>query len=201
MGIYPILHSCQHPRLPAWKEYGWEEDALHFPRKTNHEFLILSEGNRAIICFGDSDGFEEPRAYPTNAAFYLVLAHRGGLVRQPYNPWDLPTSSSKWVYMKRLFVNKKQLLVTIADLSPWVEAHNPAFLWKLIFVPYTMGFSGGSQVKNLPANAGDICSIPGLGRSPGEGNGNTLQHSCLEDPMDKGAWQASAHRITTSEMT
>ena len=82
-----------------------------------------------------------------------------------------------------------------------MEAHNPAFLWKFIFAPYTMGFSGGSQVNNLPANAGDICSIPGLGRSPGEGNGNALQYSCLEDPMDKGAWQASAHGVTKSETT
>ncbi len=45
-------------------------------------------------------------------------------------------------------------------------------------------------VKNLPANAGDVGSIPGSGRSPGEGNGNPLQYSCLENPMDGGAWQA-----------
>ena len=51
-----------------------------------------------------------------------------------------------------------------------------------------MGFPGGSAVKNLPANAGDTGSIPGLGRSPGEGNGNPLQYSCLENPMDEGAW-------------
>ena len=46
------------------------------------------------------------------------------------------------------------------------------------------------MVKNPPANAGDSGSIPGLGRSPGGGNGNPLQYSCLEDPMDRGAWQA-----------
>ena len=51
-------------------------------------------------------------------------------------------------------------------------------------------------VKNLPANAGDSGSVPGLGRSPGEGNGNPLQYSCLEDPMDRGAWWASVHRAT-----
>ena len=54
-----------------------------------------------------------------------------------------------------------------------------------------MGFPGGSAVKNLPANAGDTGLIPGLGRSPGEGNGNTLQYSCLENPMDRGAWRAT----------
>jgi len=50
-----------------------------------------------------------------------------------------------------------------------------------------MGFSGGSVVKNLPANAGDPDLIPGLGRSPGEGNGNPLQSLCLGNPMDSGA--------------
>ena len=48
-------------------------------------------------------------------------------------------------------------------------------------------------VKNLPANAGDADSISGLGRSPGEGNGNPLQYSCLENPMDRGALWAIAH--------
>ena len=57
------------------------------------------------------------------------------------------------------------------------------------------------MVKNLPANAGDIRdsgSIPGLGRSPGEGNGNPLQYFCLENPMDREAWRAIVHRVATS---
>ena len=53
-------------------------------------------------------------------------------------------------------------------------------------------------VKNLPANAGDLGSIPGLGRAPGEGNGNPLQYSCLENPMDRGAWWATVHGVTKS---
>ena len=56
-------------------------------------------------------------------------------------------------------------------------------------------------VKNLPAYAGDIRDvdlIPGSGRSPGEGNGNPLQYSCLKNPMDSGAWQAAVHRIAMS---
>ena len=64
-----------------------------------------------------------------------------------------------------------------------------------------MGFPGGSVVKNLPANAGDVGSIPGLGRSPGEGNGNPLQFSCLENPMDGGIWQAIVHGIAESDTT
>ena len=50
-----------------------------------------------------------------------------------------------------------------------------------------MGFPGGSEVKASASNAGDLGSIPGSGRSPGEGNGNPLQYSCLENPMDKGS--------------
>ena len=51
------------------------------------------------------------------------------------------------------------------------------------------------MVKNLPDNAGDAGSIPGLGRSPGEKNGNTLQYSCLGNPMDGGAWLATVHGV------
>ena len=51
------------------------------------------------------------------------------------------------------------------------------------------------MVKGPPANAGDKGLIPGLGRSPGEGNGNSLQYSCLENPMDRGAWWATVHEV------
>ena len=60
------------------------------------------------------------------------------------------------------------------------------------------GFLGGSVVKNLSSNAGDVGSNPGLGRSPGEGNGNSLQYSCLENPMDREAWRAIVHRVAKS---
>ena len=55
------------------------------------------------------------------------------------------------------------------------------------------GFPGGAEVKASACNVGDLGLIPGLGRSPGEGNGNTLQYSCLENPMDGGAWWATVH--------
>ena len=61
-----------------------------------------------------------------------------------------------------------------------------------------LGFPGGSVVKNLPANAGDLSLIPGLGKSPGEGNGNPLQYSHLDNPMDRGTWQATVHGIAKS---
>ena len=62
-----------------------------------------------------------------------------------------------------------------------------------------MGFPGGSSGKNLPVNAGDIRdvgSIPGSGRYPGGGNGNPLQYSRLQHPMDRGTWWAAVHRAT-----
>ena len=59
-----------------------------------------------------------------------------------------------------------------------------------------LGFPGGSKVKIPPANAGDPGSISGWGRSPGEGNGNPLQCACLENPMDRGAWQAIVREVT-----
>ena len=58
-----------------------------------------------------------------------------------------------------------------------------------------MGFPNSSMVKNLPANAIDAGSIPGLGRFTGEGNVKPLQYSCLGDPIDKGAWQATVHGV------
>ena len=64
-----------------------------------------------------------------------------------------------------------------------------------------MGFLGGSVVKNLPVSAGDTGQaglIPELGRSPGEGHGNPHQCSCLESPMDRGAWWATVHGVPKS---
>ena len=64
-----------------------------------------------------------------------------------------------------------------------------------------LGFSDGSVVKNLPANAGDSGSIPGSGRSLGGGNGNPHQYSCLENSENRGAWQATVYRVAKSWTT
>ena len=67
-------------------------------------------------------------------------------------------------------------------------------IWEILSTPQVV-----LVVKNLPDSAGDIRDrgpIPGLGRSPGEGNGNPLQYSCLGNPMDGGAWWATVHRVT-----
>ena len=59
-----------------------------------------------------------------------------------------------------------------------------------------LGYLDGSVVKNPPAKVGDVGSIPGLGRSPKEGNGNPPQQSCLGNPMDRGTWRATFHGVT-----
>ena len=60
-------------------------------------------------------------------------------------------------------------------------------------------FPGGSVAKNPPANARDAGSIPGLGRCPGGGNGNPLQYSCWDNPMDRRDWRATVHGVTKSQ--
>ena len=69
--------------------------------------------------------------------------------------------------------------------------------WKCVSYP---GFPGGSEVKVSACNAGDLGSIPEFRRSPGERNGNLLQYSCLENPMDGGAWWATVHGVAKSLM-
>ena len=67
---------------------------------------------------------------------------------------------------------------------------------------YKMDFPGAIVVKNPPASEGDIRdvdSIPGSGKSPGVGNGNPVQYSCLGNPMDRGAWQATVHGVAKSQ--
>ena len=74
-------------------------------------------------------------------------------------------------------------------------------LYGSIFVQLvsSCGFPSGSEGKEPACNAEDPGSIPGSGRSPGEGNGNPLQYSCLENPMDRGAWQAVVHGVAKSQ--
>jgi len=86
----------------------------------------------------------------------------------------------------------------IGGKDPWRDLYSHRFCYLTCGV---VGFPGGSVVKIPPAYAGDaedVGLIPGLERSPGEGNGNLLQHSRLENPVDRGAWQAIVHRVAKS---
>ena len=78
-------------------------------------------------------------------------------------------------------------------MKPWLVG--------LGITPGSRSFPGGSQGKESACNAGYLGPIPGLGRSPGEGNSNTLQYSCLENPIDRGAWWVAVHGVTELDMT
>ena len=90
---------------------------------------------------------------------------------------ELPSSTSGFKALAPLYC-----------CSTWED---PPLFYKLRNL--RQGFPGGSAVKNPPANVGDMGLIPGLGRSSGEGNGNPLQYSCLENPMDREAWWDTVH--------
>ena len=70
-------------------------------------------------------------------------------------------------------------------------------IYRCVFI--YMGFPGSSAGEESACNAGDLGLIPGSGRSPGEGNGNPLQYSCVDDPMDSRAWWATVHGVTKSQ--
>ena len=108
--------------------------------------------------------------------------------------------TGKVVWYSHLSKNFPEFVVihTVIDFSIVNEAgvfmefpcfhYDPMNAGHLMFGSSTLGFPSGSEVKASAWNAGDLGSIPGSGRSPGEGNGNPLQYSCLENPMDGGAW-------------
>ena len=87
-------------------------------------------------------------------------------------------------------------------LQWFVKTHSFLFVNNYLFIfgyagsSCCTGFSRSSVCKESTCNAGDLGSIPGSGRSPGEGNGNPLQDSCLEDPMGRGAWPVTLHGVT-----
>ena len=85
---------------------------------------------------------------------------------------------------------KSQTQVLSLKLNIWI-------LFKQLVIS-VLGFPCGSVVKTLSATVGDMGLIPGSGRSPGEGNGNPLQYSCLGNPMDRGAWWATDHGVAKS---
>ena len=85
--------------------------------------------------------------------------------------------------------------LTIAAIHRHYSLGN-SFSLPLLPTPVFLDFPGGSAGKESACNVGDLGSIPGLGRSPGEGNGNPLQCSCLGNPMDREAWWATVHGVT-----
>ena len=103
----------------------------------------------------------------------------------------------KWIlyqlsYQGRLLSNKKEW--TVIHTATWVNLKT-----MMMRIQGTRASQVALVVRNLPAIAEDVGSIPGPGRSPGGGHDNPLQCSCLENPMDRGVWQATVHRVTRSQ--
>ena len=93
-------------------------------------------------------------------------------------------------------------MITKKILVPQSQSSSPIMQYTILQVLFgPLHFNlvpGGSDGKASACNVGDLGWIPGLGRSPGEGNGNPLQYSCLENPMDRGAWWATVHGVAKS---
>ena len=89
-----------------------------------------------------------------------------------------------------------QIYVTAGNSSLLLSSCNPVLP---IYKYLREGFPGGSDGKASACNAGDPGSVPGRGKSPGEGNVHTLQYPCQENPMDRGAWQATVYDVTKSQ--
>ena len=99
---------------------------------------------------------------------------------------------------------KSELFLTLVNFRNYsVHPFQCSFsdLDKLLTCMHILGFPGDSVVKNPLANTGDQGSIPGLGRSPAEGNANSLQYSCLENSLDRGAWWATVHGVAKESDT
>ena len=111
--------------------------------------------------------------------------------------WSIPNYSEYLQYMDTDLESKcKKINSPGSYLLKWLLQADSQLQYSLISV---MGCLGGSVVRNPPANAEDAGSIPGLGRSPGIGNDNPLQYSCLGNPVEKGAWWATVHGVTKSQ--
>ena len=116
-------------------------------------------------------------------------------------PCLLPPTPEKYLYKNDL---KAIYMLTVNSLNnakvwDWKNPPDSFLLSISVFLYLNNGFPGNSAVKNLSANAEEPCSIPGLGKSPGEGNGNPLQYSCLGNPMDRGTWWATVHLVAKSQ--
>ena len=114
-----------------------------------------------------------------------ILYHRISSKNVPINPKRYQDKSRK---SNLRGISRRKHLGCVMDLrTKELQNKQQIFIGK--------GFPGAWAVKNPPANAGNAGSVPGSERSPGEGNGNPLQCSCLENPIDRGAWRATVHRV------
>ena len=117
------------------------------------------------------------------------------------------SDNSFWKLIACLCKHKSELMRSnmCAQMLLGVTGHfGKPFDGQILYFSYNLAIDSWtlhacSVAKNSPTNTGDVGLIPGLGRSPEKGNGNLLQYSCLGNPMDRGAWQATVHGVTKSQ--
>ena len=131
-----------------------------------------------------------------------VRVYRTTRWKTPEQPWSSTASPGEFDSSEGCLPGGVQHLPK--DLRPlsFQDSNSLAFekcIFSIKMAPYALNFPCSSVGKEFACNAGDLGLIPGSGRSSGEGNGNPLQYSCLENPMDRGAWQAPGHGVARVE--
>ena len=130
-----------------------------------------------------------------------------GVVKTWFSNWMTTTMKSVYLYLiswEQISCSSPQLyteysyLPKPSSLGWWLRKLNFVLLMVYIYIVHGQGFPGGTSGKESSSNAGDAGLIPGSGRSFGEGNGNPLQYSCLENSIGRGTWQAAVHGATKS---
>ena len=130
------------------------------------------------------------------ASFWLESSPKGKDIG--VSMWALTTGSQetrcpKWKHSSKSGWGDKRAWTTEGShLWQPLDRH---WLWFLSPRLLSLAFPGSSNGKESACNAGDLCSFPGLGRSPGEGNSNPPQNSCLKNPMDRGGWWVTVHGV------
>ena len=132
----------------------------------------------------------------------FTLWNTGVWVENGVNREGHGSRSLLWIFDGRRFSRSRRDYITPSYMQGHLR-HQSVFLLKywdpnLNKLYYITGFPGGSDGEESAGSAGDLGLVPGSGRCPGEGNGNPLQYSCLENSMEREAWQATVHSVTES---
>ena len=125
---------------------------------------------------------------------FLVLSCMSCLYILEINPMSIVSFAIIFSHFWRLSFHLAYSFLCCAKALSLIRAH--LFIFVFISITLRGGFPHNSVGKSSAGNAGDLAYIPRLGRSPGEGSGKPLQYSYLENPMDRGAWQATVHGIS-----
>ena len=204
----------------SWGKSGDEKKILRWEkifligrlegRHPGQSWKVTSLTNSANIYAGQWDTSRKNIRFQPQSEALLIWYLRGegqALLLPPRLPsahllpdWTLPNSGKcLWLHHK----NRPDTHMC-RGVSGWPVQNHKTWLSQLSFgdnkaIP--LGFSGSSDGKEFACNVGDLGSIPGLGRSSGEGNGYPPQYSCLENPMDRGAWWVIVHGVAESDTT